>query len=171
MFEIAPFITFHGIDGTGKTTAVASTVLLLRRMGVNALNYDQLDVDNPFTVAKKRVVAETPPAAQIAFYIGSALFHSGLIERLTKEGSTVVKARYLDDILAHHGHLGVVNPEIMVSVFPFKQPDLRVVLTLDEDVRRKRISQRGVVDEKDLQLVEPGSRLYYFQNTLLRIGY
>jgi len=170
MSESAPFITFHGIDGTGKTTAVTTTVEMLREEGIQAADYDELGIINPFSAAKKAVVAQASPSAQLAYFIGSTMYQGEQINSLTASGLSIVKGRYIDDVIAHHGHLGVSNSDNIAESFPIKQPDLRVVLTLEEEERRKRIEARGIHDEKDLQVVEEGSRLQYFQNTLLRIA-
>lgn len=164
------FITLHGIDGTGKTTTAGFLTQGLNNQNMKAINYDdyeKINVDNPFSAAKKRVVKEASPEAQLAFFLGSTLFHSDVIGGLLQQGYSVVKSRYIDDVLAHHAQLGVKNTEEIAALFPIIQPGLRVILTLDETTRRERIRIRGEVDEKDKEIRTLGSRLDSFENYLI----
>lgn len=166
------FITIHGIDGTGKTTVTRLTAQLLKSHGVNVLNYDEYEeafVNNPFSVAKKRVLVETPDSAQFAFYLGSTIFHSARISSLLELGQTVIKSRFIDDVLAYHAHLGVQSVAEIASLLPIIIPDFKVLLTLqNESERRRRIISRGIFDEKDLETRREGGRLDFFEKYLLR---
>ncbi len=95
------------------------------------------------------------------------MFHSDKIKELLRQGYSVVKSRYVDDVLAHHAHLGVENVAEIARLFPIVQPDLRVILILNEEVRRFRIMQRGEIDLKDKEMRQVGSRLDFFENYLL----
>jgi thymidylate kinase len=170
MSERTAFVTFHGIDGTGKTTAAEKLTGLLSARGHDVVNYDLIPSDNPFSIAKRGVIAETSPAAQAAFFIGSTLYHSERIAEYLRAGKSVVKARYIDDVIAHHEHLGVNDIQRITNSFNILQPHLRVLLTLDEEERRRRIEARGILDDKDREQFVEGSRLYAFQNTLIRIA-
>jgi thymidylate kinase len=163
------FITIHGIDGTGKSTTVSMVASLLVARGVATINYDVYESEhtNPFSPAKKGVLATTTPEAQFAFYIGSTLYHSQTISELVAQGTCVVKTRYLDDVLAHHAHLGVANVREIAALLPIKTADLMVVLTLPETVRRARILKRGELDVKDKEVRQAGSRLDFFERFLL----
>ncbi len=169
MQQQGSFITLHGIDGTGKSTTVSVVTTLLKKRGITTINYDAYETEhpNPFSVAKKGVLATTTPEAQFAFYIGSTLYHSQTISRLAAQGTCVVKTRYLDDVLAHHAQLGVANVREIAALFPIKNADLMVVLTLPEPVRRARISVRGELDVKDKEVRQQGSRLDFFEHFLL----
>ncbi len=170
MKEKPVFITVHGIDGTGKTTTSNVLSQELTQIGLNNINYDIYEteqIDNPFSSLKKRVLTETSPTSQLAFYLGSNVFHSERIEELLQLGYSVVKSRYIDDVLAHHAHLGVKNVVQISQLFPIVQPDLRVILTIDEEVRQERIKQREEIDWKDKEIRNTGSRLDFFENFLL----
>lgn len=173
MKEKPLFITIHGIDGTGKTTTTENVTHALQERGKMVVNYDQYESEhgtNPFSGAKKRVLTETSPTAQLAYYLGSTMYHSDRIEALIDDGYYVLKSRYLDDVLAHHAQLGVENVQEIASLFPIIQPDLRVILTLSEEVRRERIIVRGEMDEKDKEVRVTGSRLDFFENYLLSVN-
>lgn len=171
MIENGVFVTIHGIDGTGKTTTAAEIQTLLNTQGFPVINYDVYEkehLQNPFALSKKQVIAEASPEAQFAYYLGSTLYHGEQIRRLTEQGFMVVKSRYLDDVLAHHAHLGVENTVEIAKLLPILQPDLKVILTLPEAIRRQRIVHRGEIDEKDKEVRKTGSRLNFFENFLLR---
>lgn len=164
------FVTIHGIDGTGKTTTSDTLSTQLITHGIKTINYDVYEaenIDNPFSASKKRVVAETSPDSQLAFYLGSTMYHSDKIDDLLHQGYSVVKSRYIDDVLAHHAQLGVKYVTEIANLFPMVQPDLRVILTLNEEARRERIRQRGERDLKDKEVRQKGSRLDFFENYLL----
>ena len=169
MYQKGSFITVHGIDGTGKSTTVSKLATSLAALGVATINYDVYETEhtNPFSPAKKGVLAATTPEAQFAYYLGSTLYHSQTISRLVAQGACVVKTRYLDDVLAHHAQLGVANVRKIATLFPIKLPDLMVVLTLPEAVRRARIRVRGELDAKDKEVRQEGSRLDFFEHFLL----
>lgn len=167
MNQKGSFIVIHGIDGTGKTTTVRMLVKFLAERGISVINYDNYETANPFSLAKEAVIAGTAPEAQFAFYIGSTLYHSQMISEILAQGVCVVKARYLEDVLAHHAHLGVANAREIATLFSIRAPDLTVILTLPEPVRRARILVRGEVDLKDKEIRRVGSRLDFFEHFLL----
>jgi thymidylate kinase len=170
MKEIPLFITFHGIDGTGKTTTAENVTQKLVTHNTKTINYDVYECDhvkNPFAPAKEGVKNEASPSSQLAFYLGSTIYHSDRIRTLLDEGFTVVKSRYIDDVLAHHTQLGVKHAKEIADLFPIIQPDLRVILTTDEAARRERIFTRDELDSNDEDVRQAGSRLDFFEHYLL----
>lgn len=166
------FITVHGIDGTGKTTTTEVITKCLESLNIASINYDvfeQSNISNPFAVAKKRVVLEASPFAQLAFFLGSTLYHSDQINGLLRDGYSVIKSRYLDDVLAHHAYLGVEDTQGVSNAFPIKRPDLKILLTLNEEERKRRIITRGIFDQKDKDVRDGKSRLDFFEDYLLKI--
>ncbi len=170
MKERPTFITLHGIDGTGKTTTAARVTTRLSNSGLRVVNYDVYEnenTDNPFSLAKKRVLQDASPHAQFAYFLGSTLYHSSQIENLIGDGNHVLKSRYVDDVVAHHSHIGVQDADAIASMFPILQPDFKVILTLEENVRRQRILNRGELDDRDKEVRTAESRLDYFEKYLL----
>ncbi len=164
------FIAIHGVDGTGKTKTADTTASQLLDMGIKAINYDRYERDlvNPHSVDRARILLEESPSSQLAHYLKSTMFHSDNIQELLRKGYSVVKSRYVDDVLAHHAHLGVENVAEMEHLFPIVQPDLRVILTLDEVMRRERLNRRGAFDNRDREEKVVGSRLDFFEKYLLQ---
>ena len=157
MQKMNKFITIHGIDGTGKTSATVKICELLKGQLIECVNYDKSPMreKNPFYAAKKRMLLEGTIEQQFCHYLGSTLYHSNIVSRLLQEGKVVVKSRYIDDVLAHHDHAGVENTEKIASLLPIKQPDLKILLTVQEEAREKRIQKRGIEGEEDRQSKEP----------------
>ena len=55
----------------------------------------------------------------------------------------------------------------IARLFPILQPDLRVVLTLPEEVRRQRVVYRGKIDTRDKDVKVAGSRADFFERFLV----
>ncbi len=169
--ERGKFISIHGIDGTGKTTAsenVAESLKLHGQAAVNYDNYKEIEA-NRFSQKKENADKNGTLEERVIAYLESTMYHSDRITELLDKGYHVVKSRYLDDVIAHFTHLGYPKAKLqkLLKKFPMVQPDLKVVLTLDEEKRHERIAYRGVLDERDTQKKEEGTRLQYFEDYLL----
>jgi cytidylate kinase len=64
-------------------------------------------------------------------------------------------------------YLGVPCVYESVRSADILQQDLRVILTLPEEIRQERIMQRGELNAKDKEKNIPGSRLDFFERFLL----
>lgn len=142
------FITIHGIDGTGKTTA-AHTVAELLPQAVNydsitdTINYDRNHSD--ITIAKK--------------LSQSALIHSYLAQDIS-----IVRDRWLIDVHADREHKGMLTP----AYEGIATPNYSFVLTCDENLRMQRVLHRGNPTEQDLVPNIEGTRAHYFEQYLLQ---
>ncbi len=166
-----PFTTIHGIDGTGKSATVQHLTNLLIDTGYNALNYEayaKANVENPISKIKRRMIEIGTPEAQFLLFLTSTFFHSEIIRQLRLQGQTIVKDRWIWDVQAHHEHLGVRNTDKIIKGIHILKPDLAVVLTLEETERKKRILQRGILDTKDTDNNQPGTRAHFFERFLLQ---
>lgn len=166
--ERGKLITVHGIDGTGKSeTARAVSAEALAR-GVRVINYDEHEAreKNPHTERKRGVDKSGSLEERLAAHLSSTLYHSENIEQLLANGYHVVKSRYLDDVMAHFSHLGVSQERInfIVQKFPIVQPDLKVILTLDEVARMERMRKRSFVTDQDIEAKVSGSRALFFED-------
>lgn len=167
------FLTIHGIDGTGKTSTTIRIVKKLNDAGIPAVNYDlyKETVKNPYSEKKKQADESGSLEERLATYLESMMYHSNEIDSLLSKGFHVVKSRYLDDIKAHFSHLGLSQEKIkeFEEKFPMVQPDLKVILVLDEDERHKRINVRGILDGRDLDEKNVKTRLGFFEDYLLKL--
>lgn len=117
MFERrGKFISIHGIDGTGKTSAAIEINKKLEKNGIPSVNYDSHEYkekgDKLFDERKKKVDKEGTPEERLAVYLESMMYHSEKIDSLLKQGFHVVRSRYLDDIKAHFRHLGITEEKV-----------------------------------------------------------
>lgn len=165
------FVTIHGIDGTGKTTTAIEVTKKLSDSGIGTINYDDYKekINNPHTQIKKEIDESGTLEERLAVYLESMMYHSEQIDLLLSKGFHVVKSRYLDDIKAHFSHLGLSQEKIkeLENKFPVVQPDLKVILLLEETERRKRINSRGALNSRDLEEKKPNTRLGFFEDYLL----
>lgn len=166
------FITIHGIDGTGKTSSAKEVVKRLEDYGESAIDYDNYKETkiNPYKKIKDEIDKCGSLEERLSIYLKSMMYHSNEIESLLKKGFHVVKSRYLDDIKANFSHLGINSERMseLEKMFPLVQPDLKVILLLEETERRRRIDIRGVLDDKDLEERKTGSRLDFFEDYLVK---
>jgi dTMP kinase len=137
------FVTFEGIDGSGKTTQAAllaeslPDVLLLREPGGTPLGerLRELLLDGP---------EMTPWAEAILFAAARAELVERVIRPALANGATVICDRYLDSSLVYQGvarGLGVdAVYELNMSATGGLLPDRTFVLQLDPDASRDRMT-------------------------------
>lgn len=142
------FITIHGIDGTGKTTAARTVAELLPQ----AINYD----DITDTIDYNHNFSDTTIAKKLS---QSALVHSYLLQ-----GSSVVRDRWLIDVHADRAHKGILTPDYD----GIATPNYSFVLTCDEEQRMQRVLLRGNPTEQDLVPNTEGTRAHYFEHYLMQ---
>ncbi len=165
-----PFTTIHGIDGSGKTTIVSELVDQLSREGYPAIDYETYaseKVDNPISKIKRKMIKIGTPEAQFYLFLTSTIFHTSIINQLRKQGFLIVKDRWFWDVQAHHEFLGVKNTLQRIKQTSIIQPNLAVVLTIEETERQKRVLNRGKLDEKDKDSNIPGTRAHFFEQFIL----
>jgi dTMP kinase len=163
------FITFEGVDGSGKSTQAELLIESLRGEGREVVATREPG-GTPFGEHVRELILE---GESMAPWTEAALFTAAraeLVERVIgpalADGSDVVCDRYLDSSLAYQGAargLGVervlaFNIEAIRAILP----DLTFLLLIDvdearrrSDAARDRIEQEG---EAFLQLVDNGYR-------------
>jgi dTMP kinase len=130
------FVTFEGIDRSGKTTQA--------RMLCEALGDDALQVREPGgTPVGERVrellkdpdVEIGPEAEALLFAAARAELVSGVIRPALAEGRVVVSDRFLDSSLAYQGHARGLGVEEVERINRFATrglvPDLTILLWID----------------------------------------
>lgn len=151
----ASFITIHGIDGTGKTSAAHNVAQALSHYNAPAINYDDITAE---------VIADP---SQPDNALAKKLSQSALITQYIESGYSVIRDRWLIDIHADRGFRGntVATPSGILT------PDYSFVLTCEDSVRMQRVLARGNPTEQDLIPNLEGTRAHYFEQYLLhRIG-
>jgi dTMP kinase len=142
------FITFEGIDGSGKSTQIAllkerlealnRTVAVVREPGGTALSEQMrgLLLDHHSRDLSKRAEALLFSTAR------AQLVHEVIIPALER-GAIVLSDRYADSTVAYQGYGRELplNEIITIQEFATKnlQPDLKVLLDLNVDVAASRL--------------------------------
>ena len=151
------FITFEGIDRSGKTTQAA--------LLADALGPDTLRLREPGgTPAGERMrellkdagVALDPVAELLLFCAARAELCARVIAPAMREGRHVVCDRFIDSTTAYQGiarNLGVETTEFLNSIaIGSCVPDLTILLRVDPDIAYARGQQRlaaGLADGSD----------------------
>lgn len=146
----APFISFEGGEGAGKSTQAK---LLAERMRSNGT--DVVEVREPGSTVLgeqirdiiKRPNANVPAADALLFMAARAqLMHEVILPNI-RNGIAVVADRFSDSTVAYQGHAGRINPvrilhanELATSEGQDKpvQPDLTILLDVDPKLGLRR---------------------------------
>jgi dTMP kinase len=153
------FVTFEGIDRSGKTTQA--------RMLVEALGSDALGVREPGgTPAGERVravlldptVSLSPQTEALLFAAARAEIVAEVIRPALSEGRVVVSDRFLDSSLAYQGGargLGVEEVE-RINRFATQDlvPDLTFLLELDPSAAAARAGEHDRIEGEGAGLQE-----------------
>lgn len=157
------FISIHGIDGTGKSTAVLRTAERLRSKGIDAVNFaEALESNTPF----HDILLSKEHGKQARLYksLGTKSIQSIQIAAAIERGLTVIKDRWVIDVLAANSYEGAVIPDGDLGI---TKPDLSVILVCLERERQRRIQQRGNPTQEDLVQKALHTRAGYFEEYLL----
>jgi dTMP kinase len=145
------FVTFEGIDGSGKTTQVAALEAELRARGQDVV-VTREPGGTPLGEGIRRLLLEGPemtPWAEAALF---AAARAELVERVIRpaleRGTIVLCDRYLDSSVVYQGMargLGVAAvSELSLAATGGLLPDVTIVLLLDAEAASER--QRDELD-------------------------
>ena len=143
------FVTFEGIDRSGKTTQAARLL--------SALGKEAVGVREPGgTAAGERMremlkdpeVELSAEGEALLFAAARAELVSGVIRPALEEGRVVVSDRYLDSSLAYQGAARGLGVEEVESVNRFATGGLEPDLTLLLDIDPRRAMARGSEDDR-----------------------
>jgi dTMP kinase len=140
------FVTFEGIDRSGKTTQA--------RMLVEALGDEALAVREPGgTVVGERVrellkdsaASITPRGEALLFAAARAELVTEVIRPALEAGRTVVSDRYVDSSLAYQGEARGLSVENVARLNEWAtdrlMPDLTILLWIEPDLARARAGE------------------------------
>lgn len=133
------FIVITGLDGSGTST-VASELnkidkgsVLLKTPSAEFSKRDRIDTE----------VRETSQMAHYLFYLSSVMYMSDKIKKsYDYKNKNVYCVRYLIDTIVSHQVAGL-DVDLDYSNYGILKPDLTIFVSLDENVRQQRISERG----------------------------
>ncbi|TVR21614.1 MAG: dTMP kinase [Anaerolineaceae bacterium] len=149
------FITFEGVDGSGKTTQAAQTVSFLRDCG-----YDVLAVREPGgTPTGDRIrqillddvaTADMNPRAELLLFCASrAQLVAEVIIPHLEAGGVVVSDRYTDSTMAYQGYGHGLNLKALKQVNDFATAGLRPDMTLFLDIEPEEGLARRIAAGED----------------------
>ena len=159
------FVTFEGIDRSGKTTQAG--------MLVDALGNEALGVREPGgteagekvrEILKDQSVSLSPEAEALLFAAARSELVADVILPALEEGKVVVSDRYLDSSLAYQGGargLGIADVE-QVNHFATRglKPDLTFLLELSPEEAAARAGESDRFEEEGTSLQEAVGAAY-----------
>lgn len=159
------FITLEGPEGSGKTTAVESTVKKLIEMGYEIVRTREPG-GTPISEEIRNVILDKnntamDPRTEALLYAASRRQH--LVEKVwpaLKEGKIVICDRYLDSSLAYQGGArGLGIDEVLnINLFATENtwPDLTLLfdITPEEGLKRIAANANREVNRLDLEKIE-----------------
>jgi dTMP kinase len=153
------FISFEGIDGSGKTTQAKLLYEALsgERKCVLTREPTQGDIGN---FIKRMIKAKriNPTAVQLLFAADRSFHTENLIKPKLRQGYTVITDRYSFSTIAYGRASGIDEDWLKEVNGRFLKPDITFVLDINPRTAIKRISSR----RKDAQYFE---RLKFLQAT------
>jgi len=144
--ERGVFITFEGIDGSGKSTHIRLLSRELRRRG-----YEVLRTTEPTNSRIGRLIRESiqdastrmPLRVEALLFAADRLHHvKSLIEPALREGKIVLSDRYIHSSIAYQGAGGLSQGWIRVINRYAPRADLSIYLDIPPEVAMKRMERR-----------------------------
>lgn len=133
------FIVITGLDGSGTSTVakelnkIDEGSVVLKTPSIEFSERDQVDTE----------VRKTSQLAHYLFYLSSVVYMSDKVKKtLDYKNKNVYCVRYLIDTVVSHQVAGL-DVELDYSKYGILKPDLTIFVSLDENVREQRITERG----------------------------
>lgn len=157
------FVTFEGIDGSGKSTQANS---LLRRVQENGLNAVLFREPGGTRISEqiRQILLNTKHTEMVA--ITEVLLYSAARAQLTEEmvipglqeNDIVICDRYYDSTTAYQGYGRGINMEFINALTSEAanriEPDLTFLVDVSVDLAEKRSSTIGKQDRIELESIE-----------------
>jgi len=144
------FITFEGIDGSGKSTVAKKVFKRLEKDSIDAILTREPTQTWLGDAVRRSTALDGSPFTDLFLFMADRAEHTGAINGWLSEGKTVICDRYWDSTLAYQG----------VTLQPFldedaigwlmdihrnivTRPDITFLLKIDPEESLRRISKRG----------------------------
>lgn len=154
------FVTFEGIDGSGKTTVSRLVAEILRKRGETVFLTGEPTKTWLGDVVRRAIDDDVGPVAESFLFLADRAVHIREIEAHLAKGEIVVCDRYADSTFAYQGArlAGVPRDPIRrlqrISSGWLLLPDLTILLRVPPDLGMKRIEGRpNRVRFEDLSLL------------------
>jgi dTMP kinase len=145
------FITFEGIEGSGKSLQIDRTVAHLKRRGVRCL-VTREPGGTEFGSAVRQILLRAggpprDPLSELLLYLADRHQHlCEVIEPALRDGVTVISDRYHDATRAYQGAARGIAPGIidrLAAVLGIRDPDKTILLDIDPLVGLQRARSRN----------------------------
>ena len=142
------FITFEGIDGSGKTTIARRVVEALRQSGYRSVLTTEPTDSWLGRAVKKSYDDDVGPLAETFLFLADRARHTTDIRKWLEAGAIVVSDRYADSMYAYQGaRLEALLSDPMrwlqhVSAPAIVEPDLTILLDISPALGLRRIAGR-----------------------------
>ncbi|MCB5261154.1 MAG: dTMP kinase [Candidatus Cloacimonetes bacterium] len=155
------FITFEGIEGSGKSTQIKLLVDYLTEQQIPHLSTREPG-GTPIAEAIRKILldplcAEMLPEAELLLYSASRAQHTGeLILPALAAGKIVISDRYYDSTCAYQGAARALDSQVIELLNSFATfhtvPDLTVLLDLPAEAGLSRIEHRDLdrLEQEDI---------------------
>ncbi|HSW91860.1 MAG TPA: dTMP kinase [Candidatus Saccharimonadales bacterium] len=153
------YIVIEGGDGTGKSTQVQLLRDRLTARGISSIEFHEPQgtpiADEIRTIIKN---GNLPRDGKTNLLLFTAARHEiwHRAQKALEKGDWVIAARNYFSTLAYQGYGEGLDLDLITSITEqftdrtYMNPDLAVILTLDDETeRKKRIGQRGILENPD----------------------
>lgn len=153
------FITFEGIEGSGKTLQLSMTKAELALRGIESLSTLEPG-GTRFGVEVREVLlrvkgAPREPVAELLLYLADRVQHlKEVVEPALARNLVVLSDRYHDATLAYQGHarnVGVAFIDGLAQQLGLILPDLTLVFDVDVSIGLNRARERNRVNDDEAQ--------------------
>lgn len=167
MSRVKGFISFEGIEGSGKSTQVKHLAEHLRAKGhtvIETVEPGGTKIGNKIRELLLEPENHMDPMAELLLYYSSRAQHvQEIIYPAIQENSIVITDRFVDSTVAYQGYargldLGLIN-KLNELVVPDMKPFLTFLLDLDVEEGLRRNRQARKEDRFELETVEFHNRV------------
>jgi dTMP kinase len=156
------FVTFEGIDGSGK-----STQMQLCAKALEAQGYSVVLTRNPggteFGLELRKILLHYPkavyPTSELLLFIADRAQHMDeVVLPAVAEGKIVLCDRHIDSTVAYQGYGRGLSLEMIQQLNQIathdKKPDITILLDGPSDVLAERVTQRGKADRLEGEVAD-----------------